>query len=639
MALANSRPMQIPNMESDLIHNTTSPVFQPTSLMSPLSTTSDISMNMGMNIPMGMAMGMSIDPNDVNNSPNSINSQLLDHSTNDLMSGINSGNGNGTDMSMSMSMSLGLSPVSLDMCNGIKNKNGNNNLITPQQQEANAKATASNKKKDSSKKDGTNNSKDNNGSSSNAGPNNIMIELSKMIPVTGERPKPTDRSEPLDDDVLYAVFLILWEIDADQQGMTVKQICDHLLTRHPEMSNLSTKLSNLISAKLNAYVKKTEKGEKTMKYALSREWSNSSPRRMLYMYRGILSENYKEHALAASEKLKKQQELMGLSAEKKKAGSIDLSADSPLTDMSSSSETSINGGIHSNGSVDPAAMPFSKDMNNGFTFSPDFNIPYSTSPVSVNLSPAVDELDGLSPTSTPRKLNVSKKMNKNDESTKGNLKTGTKNGTDNQTVSGPASKKQKIKSSSSSASFQQLGERLTANGNDKNSSSGGQPSANLSLNAIRHSAQGGSSSGSNYITAAAAAPRLSRSASRGSFKSSSQASASALAAIQKVISTQLPIEFSQASTPSVSRSSSSIGGSAGGKSPTSSTSSVSSGGSNITTPSGDESTPKNIYCTNNFSYEHPANAMWFKIVREGFLTSDIDPPESLSLEDLENIMS
>ena len=109
---------------------------------------------------------------------------------------------------------------------------------------------------------------------------NPLLEISKLIPVTGERPKPDNRDSPLDDDVLHAVFLILWEMDPNQQGMTVKQLCDLLLQKHPDMSNLSTKLSNLISAKLNAYVKKIEKGEKTLIYALSREWSNSSPRRL-----------------------------------------------------------------------------------------------------------------------------------------------------------------------------------------------------------------------------------------------------------------------------------------------------------------------------------------------------------------------
>ena len=127
------------------------------------------------------------------------------------------------------------------------------------------------------------------------------VSISKTIPVTGERPKPTDEHPILnEDDVLYAIFVILWESDPNQQGMTVKQLCDLLLEKHPDMNNLSTKLSNLISAKLNAYVKKVEKGEKGLLYALSREWSDASPRRMVYIYRGILAADYEKHAHAAA---------------------------------------------------------------------------------------------------------------------------------------------------------------------------------------------------------------------------------------------------------------------------------------------------------------------------------------------------
>lgn len=585
MALANSRPLAIPHLEADLLHNTTSPVFQPSSLgFSPMMGNADLSMN----------------------------------------------------MTMGMENAL-LSPIS-DNIDSISGSNISMNNNTPN--------TNKKQKKESSgvKKDTSTSTKEGS-SSSSAGPNNIMIELSKMIPVTGERPKPTERTEPLDDDVLHAVFLILWELDADQQGMTVKQICDHLLVRHPDMSNLSTKLSNLISAKLNAYVKKIEKGEKTMTYALSREWSNSSPRRMLYIYRGILAADYKKHAQAASEQLRKQQELSEQTAGKKKAGSIDLSADSPLTDISSSSDNaSINGGGLPPGiatSANPAAMQFSAGVSSGFTFSPDFNIPYSTSPVSVNLSPAVEDQESLSPTSTPSKLNERKRPLSKDENGKtANIPTnkgGSQISSDKATSKGNGNKKQKVKNSNE-----------TNNNNDNNSNgltTSGSSTSLTAAPAIRNVGQNSSSSSTapstntgsgsgNYITAAAAAPRLSRSSSsKGSFKSSSQTSASALAAIQKVITTQLPIEVTSTRTPPFSRSASIVGN----KSPSTSSES-SSNDSNITTPSSvDEA--KSLYSTNPYSNEHPANAMWFKIVREGFLTSDIDPPESLSLEDLENIMS
>jgi hypothetical protein len=127
--------------------------------------------------------------------------------------------------------------------------------------------------------------------------------ISTTIPVTGERPKP-EEDKSLDDGVLYAIFEILYERDEEGQGMTVKQICDILVEKHPEMAKLSTKTSNLVSAKLNAYVKRVEKGEKSLVYALSREWADASPKRMVYVYRGLLAPDYYIHALAAIEKQK-----------------------------------------------------------------------------------------------------------------------------------------------------------------------------------------------------------------------------------------------------------------------------------------------------------------------------------------------
>lgn len=228
MALANSRPLQIPTLENEILHNSNSPVFQLNSMG--FTTRADTISNPGTDL-IGNQPGMALDDNNLAGSSFSSSQEI--------------------------------------------------------------KATKPKKDFGAPKKD------------------NPLLEISKLIPVTGERPKPENRDSPLDDDVLHAVFLILWEMDPNQQGMTVKQLCDLLLQKHPDMSNLSTKLSNLISAKLNAYVKKIEKGEKTLTYALSREWSNSSPRRMLYIYRGILSPDYKEHAQAVTMQLKQQLETSG----------------------------------------------------------------------------------------------------------------------------------------------------------------------------------------------------------------------------------------------------------------------------------------------------------------------------------------
>lgn len=124
----------------------------------------------------------------------------------------------------------------------------------------------------------------------------IATGISTTIPVTGAKPKPEQKGDAsLEDDVLYAIFVILYEKDAEGKGMTVKQICDVLTAQHPDMANLSTKTSNLVSAKLNAYVKRVEKGDSNLKYALSRDWADASPKRMVYVYRGLLAEDFHVH--------------------------------------------------------------------------------------------------------------------------------------------------------------------------------------------------------------------------------------------------------------------------------------------------------------------------------------------------------
>lgn len=121
----------------------------------------------------------------------------------------------------------------------------------------------------------------------------IATGILTTIPVTGEKPKPVQEGDAsLEDDVLFAIFLILYEKDPVGAGMTVKQICDVLVERHPEMAQLLLKTSNLVLAKLNAYVKRVEKGDSNLRYALSREWADASPKRMVYVYRGLLAKNF-----------------------------------------------------------------------------------------------------------------------------------------------------------------------------------------------------------------------------------------------------------------------------------------------------------------------------------------------------------
>lgn len=134
----------------------------------------------------------------------------------------------------------------------------------------------------------------------------IATGISTAIPVTGEKPKPLQEGDDsLEDDVLYAIFVILFEHDPNGQGLTVKQICDVLTAEKPEMANLSTKTSNLVSAKLNAYIKRIEKGDTSLKYAISRDWADASPKRMVYVYRGILAPGYEHVAKKLVESLKK----------------------------------------------------------------------------------------------------------------------------------------------------------------------------------------------------------------------------------------------------------------------------------------------------------------------------------------------
>ena len=123
----------------------------------------------------------------------------------------------------------------------------------------------------------------------------IATGISTNIPVTGEKPKPIQEGDAsLEDNVLYSIFVILYEKDPAEEGMTVKQLCEMLETLHPELVNMSSKTSNLVSAKLNAYIKKLEKTDSSLKYAISREWADASPKRMVYKYRGLLAPGWEK---------------------------------------------------------------------------------------------------------------------------------------------------------------------------------------------------------------------------------------------------------------------------------------------------------------------------------------------------------
>ena len=168
----------------------------------------------------------------------------------------------------------------------------------------------------------------------------IATGISTNIPVTGEKPKPIQEGDAsLDDNVLYKIFLILFEKDPKEEGMTVKQLCEMLETLHPELVNMSSKTSNLVSAKLNAYIKKLEKADLTLQYAISREWADASPKRMVYKYRGLLAPGWEkvmeelkkiENAKQKLEKQQREQEDQEIAEQ----SSDVLSADDESSDVS-----------------------------------------------------------------------------------------------------------------------------------------------------------------------------------------------------------------------------------------------------------------------------------------------------------------
>jgi len=115
---------------------------------------------------------------------------------------------------------------------------------------------------------------------------------------------PPEMDESLSKDtVLLNILNILYENESGNElenGLTVKQICDMLLVKDPNMISLSTKFANLISAKINAYAKKVENRVRgdykvKIKYWIIRKWAKgNSPRRMVYIYKGLLPDDYTE---------------------------------------------------------------------------------------------------------------------------------------------------------------------------------------------------------------------------------------------------------------------------------------------------------------------------------------------------------
>lgn len=635
MALTNTRPLQLlSNMENDILHNTTSPIFQFNMNGNNINAAQDDSINnttdntladnsnnngSGSQINNHILNGGGslpgsdvVDISDIN--PSLENNNDISFDNNQNITGTNTGGSTGntnTSSIVSNNSNANLANLNVTPVNNIPTNNGNANndqnggLVTPNTSQNGNKPLKQHKVKSNN---------------SNNSLNNPMIEISKLLPVTGERPRPSDKSGPLDDNVLFAVFIILFEMDPNQNGMTVKQLCDHLLIRHPEMSNLSTKLSNLISAKLNAYVKKIEKGEKTLKYSLSREWSNSSPRRMLYIYRGILSPDYKEKAQLVASQLKKQMSQNNLNDFKN-------NGNGNFVQNGNFSSSGLNGSFNGSNSNSAFAKSFNttsnfndKTISNlNFTLTPEFNIPYASSPVSVTLNNSIsndstfNNIQNFSNTNNnnnnnnginnnsnnilknndnnnsndlnnnkvnnhdsmkpPTKLNNKRKSNNDLENNNNNNNSNSRhnsldNSNNGDSLQLPSPKK--IKSVSS------LGDSNN-NTNNNNSSSSSISMSQSSFNIGSNNNNNNSGSNNSYVTAVRAVPRISKLLPRSNFNGSNSS-----VNVHNLIISQSPVQISK-------------------------------------------------------SDSDDDDQNWIKIVRNGFLTKDIEKPESISIDDLDNM--
>lgn len=562
MALTNSRPLNLLNNgENEILHNSTSPIFQ----FNMLSSLNDIDPSNNNNNNNNILPGSDI----VN--INDINPPMGDNNLNDIM----------TPTNTTAQTTPNSTPSGPSKHNSLSLPTNSGASVTHSQ--------PTTKKSNSSKGNGSSNSL-----------NNPIVEISKLIPVTGERPRPIETASQLDDNVLFAVFIILFELDPNQTGMTVKQLCDHLLVKHPEMSNLSTKLSNLISAKLNAYVKKIEKGEKTLTYAISREWSVASPRRMLYIYRGILAADYKEKAHLAASQLKKQM-----------ASNVVTTTNNNNNSNNSNNNNSSNNQLPQN--INLASLD-NKQLNSlNFTLTPEFNIPYSSSPVSATLGGPTNNNNNQNNSSLINNNNNNNNIHNNNNNNSNDLMKSTKkNGsqtnlkkrshstTNDNTTTNSNSKKSNDNNNNNDivkpiSKKQKSSSNVTESNNSNSTLSLNQSTSTNNNNNSNNNNNNSHSNESNYVTAVAAAPRISKYLPRSQFNTPNNSSTN----IQQLLTLQTPILNSRSS--------------ANSSKPTSITPEEVKEGS-----SGD-------------------NNHWIKIVREGFLTKDIDRPESISIDDLDSM--
>ncbi|CAI5759974.1 unnamed protein product [Candida verbasci] len=422
----------------------------------------------------------------------------------------------------------------------------------------------------------------------------IATGISTAIPVTGEKPKPVQKGDAsLEDDVLYAIFVILYEKDPKGEGMTVKQICDVLSELHPEMANLSTKTSNLVSAKLNAYVKRVEKGDTSLNYAISRDWADASPKRMVYVYRGILAPGFEVVAKKLMDELKQQRgeeeqnqslnqddPLSNIKSEEPdspKSKNSNYSNSTTTNQLSSSIDFNYNDESLEAGKQATLSKPRRQTMFDLGITKNTFNdisstgfdkinlfVPYSSAPVTASLTElTINEKDSTTTTNNSNSMDF-------DEEFEG------------------------VFADSEDDEDDYFVESIKKNGKRSKSMS------YISLNNKK----------SKVLTAAAAAPRASRAPSSHSPDAAAAAAALHAAAIR-----------------AISRANSFVQPNITNKNSTNSTNKNSSTNTN---------TPKTLKTGTAGSC---SNKKWLNVIRSGFLSQDIGAPEDTSLSDLDKFFS
>ena len=71
--------------------------------------------------------------------------------------------------------------------------------------------------------------------------------------------------------------------------MTVKHITDVLDEKYPQFTKNTGKVSNLVSAKINSYIKRLEAGQTSLRYAISRDWGTNTPKKNVVQISWILA--------------------------------------------------------------------------------------------------------------------------------------------------------------------------------------------------------------------------------------------------------------------------------------------------------------------------------------------------------------